>query len=56
MEEKRKRVKCPVCGKWVKDYERGWHHCYVRWIRQVEKKLKSLEEAFLEGGKYGREV
>ena len=55
MEEKRKGVRCPVCGKWVKDYERGWHHCYTKWIREVDKKLESLEEAFW-GRKHGGEV
>jgi len=56
MEEKRKRVKCPVCGKWVKDYERGWHSCYTKWIREVDKKLESLEETFLGRRRYEGEI
>jgi len=56
MEEKRKGVRCPVCGKWVKDYERGWHHCYTKWIREVDKKLESLEETFLGRRRYEGEV
>jgi len=40
-------VRCPVCGEWVTEWERGVHKCYVRWIRKVDRKLRGLEEAFL---------
>ena len=43
-------VKCPVCGEWVSEWERGTHGCYLKWLRQVDKKVRNLEEAFW--GKY----
>jgi len=39
-------VRCPVCGEWVSEWERGTHGCFIRWLRQVDRKVRRLEEAF----------